>query len=89
MSDLAAVVRLSAARPRPSSGDIDAFGGWMTVGDVAVALRVCTGTVYRMIADRRLRAVKHAGIWRLRPTEIADYVARLEAAAAPHESDNA
>lgn len=50
----------------------------MTVRKVAEALGVCDKTVYRMIADGQLKAVRIRNAWRISADELKRVVAYAE-----------
>lgn len=50
----------------------------MTVRQVAEALGVCDKTVYRMISDGQLKAVRVRNAWRVSADELKRFVAYAE-----------
>ena len=48
----------------------------LTVADVAAYLNVVRITVYRMIDRGDLQAVKVGSVWRIRRTDLQDYLSR-------------
>ena len=48
----------------------------LTVADVAAYLNVVRITVYRMIDRGDLQAVKVGSVWRIRWTDLQDYLSR-------------
>lgn len=53
----------------------------LSIEDAAEQLNVSRATVFRMIADGRLAAIKHAGRRKIQPSAIAEYRQRIEAEA--------
>jgi len=49
-----------------------------TQREVAELLRVSVRTVTRLIMDKRLRAVKVGGVWRVAETDLLEYLRNCE-----------
>jgi len=58
------------------------LAGLMTVPMAAKALALSENSIYRMIVDGRLAAIRHGGKSWIEPEEINDYLARQRAEAA-------
>lgn len=66
---------------------LDLLTELLRIEDVAARLKVSTRTVRRLIANRRLQAVRDGGIVRIPVASLLDYLARrLEPAAEEEES---
>lgn len=53
----------------------EARSRFMTVGEVAEELRVSNMTVYRLVQSGDLRAVRVGRSYRIRPTDVDQYLA--------------
>jgi excisionase family DNA binding protein len=60
----------------------DPLAGLMTVPAAAIALKLSENSIYRMIVDGRLAAIRHGGKSWIEPEEIDDYLARQRVEAA-------
>ena len=47
-----------------------------SVEDVAEVLQVHTRTVYRLILQGKLKAIKVGSLWRIQDSELEDYIRR-------------
>lgn len=59
----------------------------LNVEDAADQLGVAVPTVYRMIHDGRVAAIKHAGRYFIKPAAISEYFTRIEAEAERRRAD--
>ncbi|VXB04502.1 conserved hypothetical protein [Arthrobacter sp. 9AX] len=63
---------------------------FLTVAEVAGAMRVSTATVYRLVKVREIPAVRFGRSYRISEREVGDYIARasLETDGQPEHSDD-
>ena len=49
---------------------------FLTVAEVAAAMRLSRATVYRLMKDHEIQAVRFGRTYRIPETAVADYIAR-------------
>lgn len=73
----------------PTCETYDPLAGLLTVPQTAKALALSENSIYRMIVDGRLAAIRHGGKSWIEPAEIDDYLARQRADAARRREQRA